>query len=227
MFRISDSVKKWLGHDRKERRGVAILLGLIAIVITLRFSLPESRVELRETYGPDAEQSTGAANFDDASMPALKQTQNRVFRKKSLSEQKGSTRTKRALIELNSCDSAALVSLPGIGPVLSARIIRFRSLLGGFVSADQLKEVYGLPAETFEMIKDKVTADTNLIKRIKINSAVYRDLSRLPYFEKYEVSSILKYRELNKHISGIEELIDNKILTPEKASRTRQYLDFE
>ena len=32
----------------------------------------------------------------------------------------------RQIIEINSSDSAALVKLPGIGPVLSARIIKYR-----------------------------------------------------------------------------------------------------
>jgi competence protein ComEA len=35
-------------------------------------------------------------------------------------------------LDLNKCDSAGLVRLPGIGPVLSSRIIKFRRLLGGF-----------------------------------------------------------------------------------------------
>ncbi len=36
------------------------------------------------------------------------------------------------LIELNSADSASLEKLPGIGPALASRIIRYRSRLGGF-----------------------------------------------------------------------------------------------
>lgn len=225
MFRIPDSVKNWFGHDRKERRGAAILLVLIAIVISLRFSLPESTVELKETYGP--QQSAGASAVNDPEKLHSSGLQKTVQVKSIPVTGTGSIRSKKTVIELNSCDSAALVNLPGIGPVLSARIIKFRTLLGGFISVSQLKEVYGLPAETYELIKDRLTADTSLVRRIKINTAGYRELSRLPYFEKYEVSSILKYRDINKHISGMQELVTNKILTPEKALKTRLYLDFE
>lgn len=222
MFKIPGSVKNWFGHDRKERRGTAILLVLIAIVITVRFTLPESKSELQEIYGPD--EPEGAIRASDAALQVSSQVTRNIQVKSS--SRTSSFRPKKAVLELNSCDSAALVSLPGIGPVLSARIIKFRTLLGGFVSVDQLKEVYGLPPETFNMIKDRLKADTSLIKRIRINSAGYRELSRLPYFEKYDVSSILKYREINKRIGGMTELVDNKILTPEKADRARLYIDY-
>jgi competence protein ComEA len=131
------------------------------------------------------------------------------------------------VIDLNSSDSAVLVSLPGIGPVLSARIIKYRHLLGGFASVDQLKEVYGLSVETFDLIKGRVYADSSLIARININSSGYKELSRLPYFEKYEVVAILKYRELNGRINTIADLTNNKILTMEKAGRVLPYLRFE
>ena len=133
---------------------------------------------------------------------------------------------KRPLIDLNNCDSAALVSLPGIGPVLSARIIKYRHLLGGFVRVDQLKEVYGLKEETFNIISSWVTADSSMVEMININTAGFRELSKLPYFESYEIKSVLKYRELQGKINGMAELIDNKIITTEKSVKIRPYLKF-
>ena len=47
-------------------------------------------------------------------------------------------------IELNSADSAALVSIRGIGPLTAGRIIRYRNALGGFASVSQLQEVTGM-----------------------------------------------------------------------------------
>ena len=132
-----------------------------------------------------------------------------------------------SLINLNKCDSASLVRLPGIGPVLSVRIIRYRHLLGGFAFVNQLKEVYGLPVETFDLIKGRVYADSSEIIRININSADYKELSRLPYFEKHEVTAILKYRELKGRVTAITDLTENKLLTVEKAVKVRPYLKFE
>jgi len=138
-----------------------------------------------------------------------------------------SQKNQKSLIDINRCDSASLVILPGIGPVLSARIIKYRRLLGGFVMKDQLKEVYGLPEETYNLIKGRLFVDTLAIIRIDVNSADYKELARLPYFERYEVTAILKYRELMGRITGMTDLTDNKLLTKEKADKVRLYLNFE
>ena len=133
----------------------------------------------------------------------------------------------KSLIDINSCDSATLEALPGIGPVLSARIIKFRHLLGGYARIDQLQEVYGLSEETYRLIRNAFFIDTLALSKIDINSASYNEISRLPYFEKYEVNAILKFRELNGHIHNISDLTGNKILTSEKANRVKPYLEFK
>lgn len=130
-------------------------------------------------------------------------------------------------IDLNRCDSLILDRLPGIGPVLSARIIKYRNLLGGFISPEQLKEVYGLTEESFNRIAERVFADSSEVTFLKINSAGYKDLIKHPYFEKYDVQAIMKFRELQGGINSLAELTDNKILTPEKAKRIGPYLKFE
>jgi DNA uptake protein ComE-like DNA-binding protein len=109
---------------------------------------------------------------------------------------------------------------------LSARIIKYRNLLGGYVSADQLKEVYGLPEETFIMISSKVFADSLSVRKIRINEADYKELIRHPYFKKNEVSAILKYRELKGKITDIGVMIENKLISPETGRKIKGYLDF-
>jgi len=136
-------------------------------------------------------------------------------------------RQQKPLLDLNRCDSLMLVRLPGIGPVLSARIIKYRRLIGGFARTDQLKEVYGLPEETYNLIKNSLYADTSTIIRISVNSAEYKELSHIPYIEKYEVAAILKYRELKGRINGISDLTENKLITEAKAGKIRPYLRFE
>jgi len=130
-------------------------------------------------------------------------------------------------VDLNRCDPTMLDRLPGIGPVLSARIIKYRNLLGGFISREQLKEVYGLTEETYNRIADRVFADSSGVTQIKINSADFKNIIRHPYFDRYNVQSILKYRELKGRIDSLTELTTNKILTHEKAEKIRPYLSFE
>jgi competence protein ComEA len=129
-------------------------------------------------------------------------------------------------VDLNQADSAALERLPGLGPVLSVRLIKYRKLLGGFYSVDQLKEVYGLPEETFQILTGRVFTDTASLTRISINDAGYKELSRHPYLEKYDIMAIIKYKELKGRILNINELINNGILTEVKAKRISPYLKF-
>ena len=142
-------------------------------------------------------------------------------------EQHRTRQTGRQRMDINSCDSSSLVSLPGIGPVLSGRIVKYRHLLGGFARTDQLKEVYGLPPETYDLIKNNIYADSAAIIRIMINSADFKTLRRMPYFENYEVTAILKYRELKGKIADINNLVDNNLITREKAKKLLPYLSFD
>lgn len=131
---------------------------------------------------------------------------------------------KALLIELNSADSILLTDLPGIGPVLAGRIIKYRNLLGGFVKKEQLLEVYGLPYETFENINKAVNIDTTGIIRIDLNKAVFSKLIRHPYLDIYTVKGILNYRDIQGNIKDVNELKNNRIIPKENFSRIKPYL---
>lgn len=219
-----EPVKGWFGFTRRERRASAILLAIILVIIAFRSVLPEETTTFDETLIPHAAIASGKVE----SFPqAVNQNQAPGSVTKKAGTINNKVYQKRIPIELNSSDSAALVSLPGIGPVLSSRIIKFRNLLGGYATVDQLKEVYGLPEETFNLIRDRVYADTTLLRLIYVNSADYKTLSKFPYFERSEVSAILKYRELKGKLNTISDLTDNKLINPDKANKIRPYLRFE
>ena len=142
----------------------------------------------------------------------------------------GRHKIKRRVIEktdLNMTDSAGLEKLPGIGPVFSARIVRYRDLLGGFYSVEQLKEVYGITDSTFNLISDRIIADSSQIKMININKASFNEMAKHPYLDRYDVQAILKYKAIKGSIDSIGELVQNKILTPVKALHIKPYLVFE
>jgi len=66
------------------------------------------------------------------------------------------TFTKR-LIDINTATQEELEWLPGIGPVLSRRIIAYRTAYGPFVTVEDILTVYGISPETFELIRDLIT----------------------------------------------------------------------
>jgi competence protein ComEA len=59
-------------------------------------------------------------------------------------------------ININTADDNTLQSLPGIGPVLSKRIIDYRNQNGLFEVIDDIKDVSGIGEKKFEGIKDLI-----------------------------------------------------------------------
>jgi len=64
--------------------------------------------------------------------------------------------TAGALVDLNTADASALDSLPGVGPVLSQRILDWRTAHGRFSSVDELGEVIGIGDKLLAQIGPKV-----------------------------------------------------------------------
>jgi DNA uptake protein ComE-like DNA-binding protein len=127
-------------------------------------------------------------------------------------------------IELNNADSADLVKLNGVGPVFAKRILKYRDLLGGFYSVSQLLEVYNFPVETFQKIENNISADTLLLKKIRLNFAEYPDLIRHPYLDKKQVNALLKFREKNGPFYELEQITSNGLVDNETFSKLRPYL---
>lgn len=107
-----------------------------------------------------------------------------------------------AMIDLNRCDTSALISLPGIGPVFASRIIRYRDLLGGFHSIDQLLEVYGMDSERLQGFREQVTVDARDVKKINVNRISFSDLLRHPYLEYDDVRMIFRKRDQKGVLDG-------------------------
>jgi len=223
-----EQLKNWFGHARRERRATSVLLLIIIFVLILRYSIPEKNIlqELSiantDTVGLVEKLPLNLAIIGDKYPDARPVNKGQNNNKSSVWK----PGQEKRLLDINTCDSADLERLPGIGPVLSARIIKYRYLLGGFVTPDQLKEVYGLPPETFELISGRIYADSSAVKKININMADYKQLIRFPYFKKYEVSAILKYRELKGRIIGMGDLLENNLISAETLGKVQPYLEF-
>jgi competence protein ComEA len=61
------------------------------------------------------------------------------------------------LVDLNTADASALDSLPGVGPVLSQRILDWRAANGRFSSVEELGEVSGIGDKLLAQIGPRVT----------------------------------------------------------------------
>jgi len=96
----------------------------------------------------------------------------------------------KKIIELNNCDSVALLDLKGIGPSYAKRILKYRSMMGGFVNVEQIKEVYGFTDELFLEIKPFLKVDASQIKKININTDDFKTINKHPYLT-YELTKLI------------------------------------
>jgi len=212
---LPGALKEWFGYTRRERRSTFLLFIIIIATGAVRFIIPDRRMS--SEIVPVAEYVADYAS-------AVPESGKRYTSEKEIYmiiNQSGAD-----LLDLNLCDSADLEALPGIGPVLSARIIKYRNLLGGYASVEQLREVYGLKEETYNLIMKRVKASSSDVKQIAVNTATYRQLLRFPYIDRDDVSAILGYREQEGRIINMKVLIENNILDEEKAGKAEPYLDF-
>jgi competence ComEA-like helix-hairpin-helix protein len=128
------------------------------------------------------------------------------------------------IIEINSGDTTAFIALPGIGSRLAARIITFRDKLGGFYSVDQVKELYGLPDSTFQLIKPYLTVNAKLVRKININTVTKDELKLHPYIRWQLAAMIIDYRNQHGPFATIDDLKKMQQITEEVFSKIVPYL---
>ena len=127
--------------------------------------------------------------------------------------------------DLNTTTAEELRVINGVGEKLSARIIKFRNRLGGFLVDDQLFEVYYLDEEVAKRIlkQFKVISKPNIVK-ININTATAYELSKLIYIQKEVAERIVNYRNLNGSIKSLNELLKIEEFPAERIDRINLYL---
>jgi DNA uptake protein ComE-like DNA-binding protein len=126
--------------------------------------------------------------------------------------------------ELNAADTARLQGIYGVGPVYAARIARYRDLLGGFYSTEQLKEVYGLSGQQYREISQQTFVDTGLLKKMDLDIVDRETLARHPYLTPYQADAILAYREFKGGWNSLNEILTNGLLPDSVFRRVMPYL---
>jgi DNA uptake protein ComE-like DNA-binding protein len=100
----------------------------------------------------------------------------------------------KTLIDINTADSLSIVYLKGIGPGFTKRIIKYRTLLGGFHSVNQLKEIYGMNDSLYVLLTSQIQLDAKAITKIPINVIDFNSLRKHPYFNFQLAQAIINYR---------------------------------
>ena len=184
--------KDFLFFSKGERNGLLVLASLILLMFAVNFCLPSQATPPNEvsmvknrTDSLLAEEDTSLIFLKDTSRYVGGYTSNGYSKKErgdyaptkrewSKKESKTSAPQSykermreydKLMIELNSADTTTLKQLRGIGSKLSQRIVKYRKKIGGFTHKEQLKDIYGLSEETYQLILPHVWVDTAATKR--------------------------------------------------------------
>lgn len=130
-------------------------------------------------------------------------------------------------VDINTADSTAYITLPGIGSKLSKRIIAFRDKLGGFYSIDQVGETYFLPDSTFQKIKPYLTMSNSSVKKININTSSIDEMKIHPYIRYHLANAIFQYRQQHGNFNSIEQVKKILIITEDIYLKIFPYLTIE
>jgi competence protein ComEA len=128
-------------------------------------------------------------------------------------------------VELNSADSLSIVYLKGIGPSFTKRIIKYRTMLGGFHNINQLKEVYGMTDSLFLSLSSQVQIDKTKLTPIPINVIDLNSLRKHPYFNFQTAQAIINFRFKHGKLTE-KDIIDLGIFNSEKLSVILPYLSY-
>ena len=131
-------------------------------------------------------------------------------------------------LELNGADSAALVSLRGIGPYYARKILDYRDRLGGFWRKEQLLEIEGFDADRYAGCADEVTVDDRKIRKVDLWHASDTLLARHPYLGPKGARSIVRYRELYDSTRwSLPDLAAERVLSQEMIEKLEKYIVFQ
>lgn len=132
----------------------------------------------------------------------------------------------KKLIELNTADSALLTSIKGIGPFYAKNIIKHRNALGGFVSKEQLMEIWKLDEEKYVAIEPYVFVDLSKVKKINVNTCEAKDL-KSPYINWNMANAIVNYRKHHGKYKTLEEIKQTDLVDEETYRKIVPYLIVE
>lgn len=123
------------------------------------------------------------------------------------------------LVDLNTADSAAFDSLPGIGGWFASKMIEHREALGGYTCKEQLMDIYRFDQQKYDALSDLViVSDPYSYPFWELPAD---SLRRHPYIRNYETArAIVFFREHNpREAWTIENLASAGVIPQSTVSR--------
>lgn len=130
------------------------------------------------------------------------------------------------IVELNSADSVTLRSIVGIGERSVEAIVRYRELLGGYHSVEQLRELDVITPDNYLRIKSQVWCNTQLVRRMDLNIISVDMLAAHPYVSQKLLRRVMSHRSKGKQFESLDDLVSSRVISEDEAKRLAPYLLF-
>jgi len=129
-------------------------------------------------------------------------------------------------VDINSADTLELRKIPGIGASFARRIVKYRMLLGGYYSVEQIREVYGMSSEQYEKVLPWLTVENKTLQTLSVNKLSLERLKQHPYLSFYQAKAIVELRR-KKTLGGLADLRLLEEFSEEELAKVEPYLLFE
>src|SRR5688572_2782983 len=183
--------------------------------------------DLEKVYGLKKDEYERLAPYIRIEPTQTKRTEDYISRPPEFTKAQPGKISRYSIIDINTADTAAFISLPGIGTKLAARIVNFRDKLGGFYFIDQVKETFGLPDSIFQKIKQYLKLENSSLRKININSATIDELKAHPYIKYNIANPIIAYRNEHGAFSKLEDIKKVMAVTDEVYKKIVFYLTLD
>lgn len=238
---FTNAISRALGFSKTEARGTLVLILIMFIAILSSHyriaylkkqhpvvSYDSSTIAWIQEVQASYEVKTPSPKFDKSVyLPRKKTTRKPPSKQRPKEDISRKVKPAEKIIviaDLNAATADELQKVRGIGSAYSKRIIKYRTLLGGFANTEQLREVYGLPSETIEELTSHFKIKST-VKPIEINTDSIKILAKHPYISYDLARTIINYRKFHGNINAPEDLKKIKSVDERTFLRLKPYLE--
>lgn len=129
--------KDYFSFNKRQRNGLLVLISLISLLIIYLiigdyFPISDKLVDFKQFKSDIQEAGIKTPNLN------------------------ANNSINTSLIEINSADTALLMTLPGMTSYCAGMLVKYRKKLGGYYSIKQLTEVWGMDSIIYKAMVNKV-----------------------------------------------------------------------
>ena len=237
---IPNSVKNFFGYTKSEYRAVLLITPLMVILIIfqgtiLNIVFPkkddishitiklDSMLAMKSTSSILESNSNTNIEIGDKAQTNSSFSSNNIL--KSSKKHFNSNKKQNIRIDINHADSTELKKVYGIGNVLANRIIKYRNILGGFSTINQVYEVYGIDTATYLRIKEQFYISENFKPKIMaLGTVTQQELAAHPYIDFTQARLIYNYYLQHPNMEDLFELTELPPLDSNFIYRLTPYL---